>query len=294
MITTPLTEDRYAVFGNPIAHSRSPAIHAAFATQTGQRLRYEKILAPIDGFTVAIDEFINRGGRGANVTLPFKLDACALAGQLTARAQAAGAVNTLCFDGDVILGDNTDGIGLVTDISHNAGMPIAGRRVLLLGAGGAAQGVVLPLLDAGCAVLTIANRTSAKAAAIAGRFQAAARDACGGAGCLLDACGLDALGSADAAYDIIINATSASLSDAVPDLRPEMFIAGSFAYDMMYGASPTAFLRLAASRGATVRDGLGMLVEQAAEAFALWRGVRPDTAPVLAALRVQLAAERRA
>ncbi len=298
-------EDRYAVFGNPIAHSRSPAIHAAFAAQTGQRLRYEKILAPLDGFTVAIDEFINRGGRGANVTLPFKLAACALAGRLTARAQAAGAVNTLSFDGDDIVGDNTDGIGLVTDIVHNAGVALVGRRVLLLGAGGAAQGVVLPLIDAGCAVITVANRSPEKAVMIARRFapmveaSGIARAGAAGAasGCVLQGCALEALAATDAdgaPYDLIINATSASLSDAVPSLPQGVIGAGSFAYDMMYGAAPTAFMRIAAAQGAIVRDGLGMLVEQAAEAFLSWRGVRPDTAPVLAALRAALASPAQA
>lgn len=270
--------DRYAVFGNPIAHSRSPAIHARFAAQTGQHLTYEKVLAPVDGFTAALDEFINRGGRGANVTLPFKIEAHALATVLTARAAAAGAVNTLRFDEADIVGDNTDGVGLVTDLRVNAGVGLRGKRILLLGAGGAAQGVVLPLLEAEPAQLVIANRTQAKAVDIAARFGSA------GAG-HITALALTAL---DTPFDVIINATAASLSDAVPAVPTCVFGAGSFAYDMMYASMPTAFMRFAVGHGAQARDGLGMLVEQAAEAFHVWRGVRPATAAVLAELRAAL------
>ena len=269
--------DRYAVFGNPIAHSRSPAIHARFAELTGQTLTYERILAPVDGFTAALHDFILSGGRGANVTLPFKLDACAAATRLTARADAAGAVNTLSFREGEIVGDNTDGIGLVTDLLVNAGVALQSRRILLLGAGGAAQGAVLPLLQALPAELVIANRSAAKAAALALRFADHGP---------VRACTFEALG-ADS-FDVVINATSASIAGAVPAVDPGLFDGGTFAYDMMYATAPTAFMRLAAHRGATVRDGLGMLVEQAAEAFQVWRGVRPPTAALLAELRTTL------
>ncbi len=275
--------DRYAVFGNPVAHSRSPAIHAQFAAQTGQRLTYEKLQAPLDGFGAALQAFIAAGGRGANVTVPFKLEAHAAATSLTARAAAAGAVNTLSFEGDRIVGDNTDGVGLVTDLLQNAGIVIAGRKILLLGAGGAAQGVILPLLQALPAALVIANRTPDKATAIAARFHRAAE---GIAACNLSACALSAL---DTPFDIVINATAASLADAVPVVSPAIFGSHTLAYDMMYASAPTAFMRLAAGHGAAVRDGLGMLVEQAAEAFLVWRGMRPQTADVLAHVRAALA-----
>lgn len=283
MSDAPGVIDRYAVFGNPVAHSRSPAIHGLFAAQTGQHLTYERLLAPVDGFDAALRAFIAAGGRGANVTVPFKLEAHAAATSLTARAAAAGAVNTLSFDGDRIIGDNTDGVGLVTDLLQNASIVIAGKKVLLLGAGGAAQGVMLPLLQAHPAQLVIANRTPEKAAAIAARFQQPA-----GQTVLPDlvAC---ALGDLDAPFDIVINATAASLSDAVPVVSAAIFGPQTLAYDMMYASAPTAFMRLAAAHGAAVRDGLGMLVEQAAEAFFVWRGVRPQTDDVLAHLRAALA-----
>jgi shikimate dehydrogenase len=275
--------DRYAVFGNPVAHSRSPAIHAQFAAQTGQAITYEKRLAPLDGFAAAIRDFVGEGGRGANVTVPFKLEAYALATRLTERAAAAGAVNTLSFGADGIVGDNTDGIGLVTDLVVNAGVPIRGRRVLLLGAGGAAQGAMLPLLDAQPSHLVIANRTPEKAAAIAAHFNLVEHG-----GPSVVACAVDALEALDAPFDIVINATAASLSDAVPAVPACVFASGTLAYDMMYASAPTPFMRFAAGHGARVRDGLGMLVEQAAEAFFVWRGVRPETATVLAALRAAL------
>ena len=283
IIAVPLPADRYAVFGNPIAHSRSPAIHAQFALQTGQHLSYEKLLAPLDGFVAAMHAFIAAGGCGANVTVPFKLDAHAAATRLTPRAAAAGAVNTLHFSAGEIIGDNTDGIGLVTDLQDNAGIDLRGKRILLLGAGGAAQGVMLPLLATQPAQLVIANRTAAKAVAIAARFNAEPGSALGAV--LVQACTLEAL---ETPFDIVINATAASLSDAVPAVPPCVFTHDTLAYDMMYGSQPTAFMRLAASYGAAGRDGLGMLVEQAAEAFMAWRGVRPQTATVLAALRAAL------
>ena len=262
--------DRYAVFGHPIAHSKSPQIHAAFARQTGQDMTYEAILAPLDGFAESVAAFIAAGGRGANVTVPFKEAAFRLASRLSPRAQRAGAVNTLSFDADGILGDNTDGAGLVADLSRNLHCTIAGKRVLLLGAGGAARGVVEPLLDQQPAALVIANRTVSRAQELAELF---------GRG--VAASGFDGI---DTPFDLVINATAASLAGDLPPLSPRVFTADTLAYDMMYGRD-TPFLDFARTHGARTADGLGMLVEQAAEAFYLWRGVRPDTAPVIAALR---------
>ena len=264
--------DRYCVIGNPIAHSKSPLIHAAFAQQTGQDLTYERELAPIDGFDAHVRGLIAAGMRGANVTVPFKLDAARLATRLSARAEAAGAVNTLHFVDGAILGDNTDGPGLVADIVQNAGVDLAGKRVLLLGAGGAARGVVLPLLDAGAARIVVANRTRATANALVATFADARVTACEYA-------------DIAAVFDVVVNATSASLSGTLPPVPACAFSASTLALDMMYAAAPTPFIVFAADQGAQVRDGLGMLVEQAAEAFALWRGVRPDTTAVLAMLR---------
>lgn len=274
--------DRYAVFGNPIAHSKSPRIHALFARQTGQDVAYEALLAPLDGFAAAVRAFAADGGRGANVTVPFKEEAFRLASRLTPRAQAAGAVNTLAFGADGMLGDNTDGAGLVRDLTANLGCGIAGRRVLLLGAGGAARGTVLPLLEQRPAELFVANRTADKAAALAAELAplapvGAVRPQGGG---------FDAL--AGRSFDLVINATSAGLSAQALPLQPGVFAPGCLAYDMLYGRE-TPFMAQARAADVRVADGLGMLVEQAAEAFALWRGVRPDTAPVLAALRDELA-----
>ena len=273
--------DRYCVFGNPIAHSKSPDIHAAFAAQTGQQLLYEKRLVPLDGFFTAVRGFLAEGGKGANVTVPFKLEACKVAQALTMRAQAAGAVNTLHFTADGIIGDNTDGAGLVADIVDNAGVTIAGKRVLLLGAGGAARGVVLPILEHCPAKLLIANRTVATAEALVQQFAAL-----GGAG-VVSACGFADI---EGEFDIVINATSASLSAELPPIPAGVFGPATLALDMMYGKEPTVFMQFAAAHGARTRDGLGMLVQQAAEAFAVWRGVRPDTAAVLAQLRAALGA----
>lgn len=273
--------DRYAVIGNPIAHSKSPQIHAAFAAQTGQRLTYEALLAPLDGFRETVEAFRRAGGRGLNVTVPFKLEAHALADTRSARAEAAGAVNTLRFDADGIHGDNTDGAGLVRDLVHNLGQPLEGARVLLLGAGGAARGAVLPLLDERPASLTIANRTVARAEELAARFSGEA------SATRLDACGF--AGLAGRAFDLVINATAASLTDEAPPLPEGVYAPNALAYDMMYGRGDTAFLAAARAAGAArLADGLGMLVEQAAESFLLWRGVRPATAPVLQALRAQI------
>ncbi|WP_454455185.1 shikimate dehydrogenase [Thauera phenylacetica] len=270
--------DHYAVVGNPIAHSKSPWIHAAFARQTGQALVYQTLLAPLDGFEQSVTAFRIGGGRGLNVTVPFKLEAFALANHHTPRAEAAGAVNTLAFGPDGILGDNTDGAGLVRDLSFNLHCPLVGRRILLLGAGGATRGVLLPLLTSLPASLTIANRTASKAIALAERFIPHAGRA------RVDGCGFEEL--AGRRFDLVINATAASLADELPPLPPGLYAEGALAYDMMYGRGQTPFLRAALADGAArVADGLGMLVEQAAESFALWRGVRPDSAPVLAELR---------
>ena len=263
--------DRYAVIGNPVAHSKSPWIHAAFARQTRQDLDYGRIEAPLDGFARALDGFRAEGGRGANVTLPFKQQAFSYCAQETsARARAAAAVNTLRFDGKSVFGDNTDGIGLVTDLERNLGRAIAGKRVLLMGAGGAARGVLQPLLERGPAALRLANRTARRAAELARLFEHVRG---GGFGEL-----------AGESFDLVINATSAGLQNEAPPLPPGIFAPGAFAYDMVYGRD-TPFLAMARAAGAAASDGLGMLVEQAAESFLLWRGVRPETAPVLAALR---------
>jgi shikimate dehydrogenase len=262
--------DRYAVVGNPIAHSRSPRIHALFAAQTGQRMRYEALLAPLDGFVAIVQAFIAAGGRGMNVTVPFKEEAFRLATILTERARAAGAVNTLSFAEGEIHGDNTDGAGLVRDITNNLGRAIAGKRILLLGAGGAARGVILPLLAERPASLLIANRTAEKARALAGAFPDC------------DGNGFEAI--AGRSFDLIINATSAGLAGGVLPRLTLAFAPGCLAYEMVYGKD-TDFLRQAADVGVTSADGLGMLVEQAAEAFFVWRGLRPDTSPVLAELR---------
>ncbi|WP_213299452.1 shikimate dehydrogenase [Paraburkholderia sacchari] len=282
--------DRYAVVGNPVAHSKSPYIHAQFAAATGEPVEYDRLLAPLDGFVEHVQAFRAAGGRGLNVTVPFKLEAHALADRLSPRAAAAGAVNTLRFDEDGIFGDNTDGFGLVRDIEVNLGVSLKGARVLLLGAGGAARGVVLPMLERLPREITIVNRTAQKAHALVEQFEGAAREA----GCLINGGGPDALyrDSIDAKpYDVIVNATAGSLDAALPECDARAFGPGTLAYDMMYGAEPTVFMRHAESLGARASDGLGMLVEQAAESFFVWRGVRPEGAPVLAALRKQLAAQ---
>ncbi len=273
--------DRYAVVGNPVAHSKSPLIHAAFAAQTGQELRYEALLAPLDGFVATVAAFRAAGGRGLNVTVPFKLEAFEFADRLSPRAEAAGAVNTLAFDRGQAYGDNTDGAGLVRDLTHNLGRQLAGRRVLLLGAGGAARGAILPLLMEGPTSLVIANRTESRAVELADRFRA------GAGGAELRASSF--AGLAGSAFDLVINATAASLSAQSPELPPGIYAPGALAYDMMYGKGDTPFMCAARADGAAaVADGLGMLVEQAAESFQLWRGVRPQTTRVLADLRASI------
>jgi shikimate dehydrogenase len=271
--------DLYCVFGNPIAHSKSPMIHAAFAAATGENLAYEARLAPVDGFAKAVADFVAAGGKGANVTVPFKEEAFRLCARLSERAARAGAVNTLAF-GEGVFGDNTDGAGLVRDITHNLGFSLAGKRILLLGAGGAARGVIAPLLGEKPASLRIANRSAEKAQALADAFADLAPLEAGSFG-----------ETAGQGFDVLINATSASLSGAALPLPSGLFAAGSLAYDMMYGKGETPFLQQAREQGAAyLADGLGMLVEQAAEAFFVWRGVRPETAGLLAELRRALAA----
>jgi shikimate dehydrogenase len=274
--------DRYAVIGNPIAHSKSPQIHAEFARQSGQSMQYEAVLGPEHGFADTVRAFAASGGRGMNVTVPFKLEAYDLCDHLSERAQAAGAVNTLSFLADGIHGDNTDGVGLIRDLEHNHACPLAGTRVLLLGAGGAARGVLLPLIAAGPAKVTVANRSPARALELAERFRPLCQHT------ELAGCGFDTLPAQG--FDVIINATSASLSSEVPPIPVAAYDGCSLAYDMMYGPQPTAFMQAARAAGARrVADGLGMLVEQAAESFHIWRGLRPDTPPVLALLRARLA-----
>ena len=267
--------DRYAVIGNPIGHSKSPQIHRMFAEQTGEALTYEALLAPLDDFAGTLRSFLVEG-LGVNVTVPFKEQAWALVDSHTPAAERAGAVNTIQrLDDGSLLGDNTDGKGLVRDLQHNAGLSLAGLKILLVGAGGAARGVVQPLLAAGPSQLCIVNRTVSKAEELAALFA--------------DQGPVSAAGFRwiEEPVDLIINATSASLAGDLPDISPNLIRRGhTWCYDMMYASEATAFNRWAAEQGAArCVDGLGMLVEQAAEAFALWRGVRPDTAPVLKALR---------
>lgn len=279
---------RYAVIGNPIAHSRSPQIHTLFSQQTGKPLSYERLLAPVDGFAGAVAAFVAEGGQGLNVTVPFKLDAYALAaGHLSTRARLAGAVNTLSWrDGDWH-GCNTDGVGLVSDLLR-LGVRLPDAAVLLVGAGGAARGVLQPLAQAGCARIHIVNRTASKALELADAWRASG---------VSPQTQVTAGGLSDAArpggWNVVINATASGLQDAAPDLPPGLYADGAAAYDMMYGARPTAFMQQAEADGAALTaDGLGMLVGQAAESFFIWHGVRPDPAPVLAALREALVAGR--
>ena len=270
---------RYAVIGNPIAQSKSPMIHLAFAEATGQSISYDKLLAPQGGFAPVVDRFRAAGGQGLNITAPFKLDAFAYATRLLDRARLAGAVNAIKFEDGEAVADNFDGIGLLADIERNLGRPLAGQRVLLLGAGGAVRGAMLPFLQAGPAALVIANREAGKARALAVEFSAYGEPV--------------AVGYADLAtqapFDLVANATSASLFGELPPVPPASFAPGCLAYELAYGKGLTPFLHAARAAGAgQLADGVGMLVEQAAEAFAWWRGVRPDTAPVIARMTVPL------
>ena len=269
------TADLYCVMGHPVAHSRSPAIHTRFAALTGEHLTYERRLLPLDGFAQGVREFAAQGGRGCNVTVPFKAEAPGLATVCSERVQLAGAANTLSFRADgSIYADNTDGLGLVADITRNAGVPLAGRDVLLVGAGGAAAGVLGPLLQAGVRHITVANRTLARAQALVQAHGALAK---------LQNSELIAIDpqGLEADFDVIINATASSLAGAGVPVPAHVLRPGCLAYDMMYGPAAQGFLDWARQHGAVPRDGLGMLVEQAAEAFLLWRGVRPPSARVL-------------
>ena len=273
---------RFAVMGNPIAHSKSPTIHQAFAAQTGIDLTYERIEAPLDGFAGTVSAFFAAGGKGLNVTVPFKLEAWQLAAHLNERATQAQAVNTLWIKDGALHGGNTDGLGLVHDLKRLK-VTLKGANILLVGAGGAARGVIGPLLDEQCASLHIVNRTREKGLELVEAWQS-------GANRVLTAGGL-----ADAArpggWDLVINASSSSLGDAPPDLPRGLYAPGAWAYDMMYGAKPTPFMQQAQLDGASgIADGLGMLVGQAAESFLIWHGVRPDIAPVLSSLRIQMQA----
>lgn len=268
--------DRYAVMGNPVAHSKSPVIHQHFARQVGHRIEYLAIQVDPGGFRQAVEQFRAAGGKGLNVTLPFKLDAFRLADTWSDRAKLAGAVNTLKFESDdKIFGDNTDGIGLVHDIELNLEIPIKGKQVLVLGGGGAVRGILGPLLKHHPARVVIANRTVSKARDLVQAF--AGQET-------LEVCNFEDLRGKH--FDIVVNGTSASVKGEVPPLPATLYTRGALAYDMMYGAPSAPFLDWSALHGAAcVTDGLGMLVEQAAESYFLWRGVRPQTRPLIAALR---------
>lgn len=273
--------DHYAVMGNPVAHSLSPSIHAEFARQTGQRLVYTAIQVDEGGFEQAAGNFRAAGGKGINVTVPFKRVAWSWVDRRSARAERAGAVNTILFRDDAVYGDNTDGVGMVRDITINLGVAIAGRRVLIAGAGGAVRGVIQPILEQAPRVLMIVNRTVDKAAELSEEFSTPAFKVAFSA--------FEALNAH--AFDIVINGTAASLHGAELPLPPSVLAPGCLCYDMMYAAEPTPFLRWAQRNGAArATDGLGMLVEQAAESFLLWRGMRPQTGVVLERLRRDLRA----
>lgn len=270
--------DRYAVIGNPISHSKSPLIHGSFARATGQKIEYIAIEGPLGGFADAVRAFRAAGGRGMNVTAPFKLEAFELADERSGRAQLAGAANALKFEAGRIVADNFDGIALVNDIQRNLGLPITGKRVLLLGAGGAAHGALLPLLEQRPAELVIANRTVAKAQELAQELAKHGRVRGGG---------YADIGAGP--FDVVINATSASQKGELPPVARSVFKRDGLAYELVYGKGLTPFLRLAREAGVQrLADGVGMLVEQAAESFAWWRGVRPDPHPVIDQLTVPL------
>jgi shikimate dehydrogenase len=274
--------DRYVVAGNPVAHSQSPFIHAAFARQTGEALDYGRALFPIDGFDVSLRALAASGVAGCNVTLPFKFDAFRIAPRATPRAVLAQAANLLRFDAAEAggwLADNTDGAGLVADIERNAGVALAGRRLLLIGAGGGAAGALGPLLAAGCALVVVANRTPSKARVLVERHAGAHADGRVAAAGLTD-CGIG--------FDIVVNASASSLHGAAPPVEGAVLAPDALAVDMMYGPAARPFCAWATAHGARARDGLGMLVEQAAEAFFVWRGVRPSTVAVLRELRAKV------
>ena len=272
--------DRYAVIGNPINHTKSPLIHGLFAQTTGQDMVYTALLGTPGAFAQDVAAFREAGGRGMNVTVPFKMDAFACATEPSERARMAGAVNALKFEGDRILAENFDGIGLTRDVTHNLGVPLTGKRILILGAGGATRGMVMPFLAERPASLVIANRTLATAQALVAEVWAQVP------GCPLTAC---AYADVNGEFDLVFNATSASLHAHLPPVPTSAFAPGCLAYELAYGKGLTPFLKLAQHAGVTqLADGVGMLVEQAAEAFEWWRGVRPDTRPVIAQLTVPL------
>lgn len=273
-----MTVDHYCVMGNPISHSRSPWIHTRFAELTGQTMLYDRREIPLDHFDHSVQAFINEGGLGCNITVPFKFKAASLATHTSERGLLAQASNILTFKDGQILGDNTDGLGLVDDIERNAGLPLKGLRVLLIGAGGAAAGVLGPLINAQPAHISVANRTLHKAEVLVARHQPLA---------MLQKTELVAhsLQALETDYDVIINGTASSLSGAGVPVGEHVLKPGALAYDMMYGPGAQGFMDWAKQHGAVPRDGLGMLVEQAAEAFLIWRGVRPPSGQVLTELR---------
>ena len=277
--------DDYAVMGNPIAHSKSPQIHSLFAQQTKQTIHYSAIQVDTGGFKQAVGNFVAHKGKGLNITVPFKEEAWALVEQRSERAERAGAINTIKITNGQLFGDNTDGIGLVNDLKNNFKVTLKGARILLMGAGGASRGVLLPLLEQNPNSIVIANRTVSKATNLAEQFNDMGP---------IQGCGYDELEErvlADKPFDIIINATAASLQGDLPPLADSLISRSGCCYDMMYGKQ-TPFMRWAQEQGASlIVDGLGMLVEQAAESFYIWRGVRPDTSSVLQQLREELASK---
>lgn len=273
-------KDQYAVMGNPIAHSKSPRIHSLFAQQTGQNLEYTAIQVDLGGFSQAVGNFEAAGGNGLNITVPFKQEAWQLVTERSERAERAGAVNTIKFEGNMLIGDNTDGVGLVNDLTLNNQVELKGKRILLMGAGGAARGVLAPLLVQQPLLLVIANRTVDKAVELATAFADLGN---------IRGTGYDDLAGQE--FDIIINATAASLQGKLPPLPDYILAEAACCYDMMYAAEPTTFMQWASEHGAgKILDGLGMLVEQAAESFFIWRGVRPDSKAVIKILRSELSA----
>lgn len=270
--------DRYAVIGNPIAHSKSPQIHMAFAANAGHDIRYDKLESTVDHFNATVDDFRAQGGLGLNVTVPFKLDALAYADDASEAARLCGAANALKFEGERVLAQNFDGVGLCRDVVHNLGHAIRAQRVLILGAGGATRGMLLPFLAEQPAALVIANRSLDKAEALA-QLAGDHRH--------VQACGYEDLGNES--FDLVFNATSASLFGEALPTPHSIYAPDALAYDLVYGKGLTPFLREAQAAGVRhIADGVGMLVEQAAEAFAWWRGVRPDTVGVIRDLTVPL------
>ena len=270
--------DRYVVMGNPVSHSLSPAIHAAFARATGEAVEYDRLMIPEGRFMLFAQRFFDEGGRGANVTLPFKVNAFHWAGARTRRAELAEAANFLVARDGLIEADNTDGAGLINDLSNNFGVHLEGLRILVLGAGGATRGILGPLLNARPAHIVVANRTASRAVELATRFREHGS---------IEGAGLEAVPRAP--YDLVLNATSTSTKREMLTLPPHALPEGAFAYDLAYGEGARAFVERAKAAGLRAADGLGMLVEQAAESFELWRGKRPATAPVLAELRARMA-----